>query len=63
MSKCGCSRDVASGWKAVVSKGKSYEMGLNLKLLKAWSGFRKVCYVHLKAIGGHMGLRVKQLNV
>jgi len=61
-SKCGCSGDVTSGWKTAASKGKSYDMGLNLKLLKAWSGFRKVCYVHSKAMGGHVGLRVKQLN-
>jgi hypothetical protein len=61
-SKCGCSGDVTSGWKTAASKGKSYEMGLNLRLLKAWNGFRTVCYVHSKAMGGHMGLRVKQLS-
>jgi hypothetical protein len=61
-SRCGCSSDVTRGWKVAVSKGKSYEMGTNLKLLKAMVGFRRVCYPHSKAMGGHMGLRIKQLS-
>jgi hypothetical protein len=61
-SKCRCSRDVTWGWKAAVSKGKSYEIGTNLKLLKTIMGFQRVYFPHSKAIGGHMGLRIKQLN-
>jgi hypothetical protein len=61
-SSCGCSADVSSGWKTSVARAKPYEMGTNLRLLKAMRGFQRVCYPHAKAMGGHMGLRVKQLN-
>jgi hypothetical protein len=61
-SRCGCSSDVEDGWKAAVVKGRSYDMGTNLKLLRRMHGYRQVCYVHQKAVGGHMGLRVKMLK-
>jgi hypothetical protein len=59
---CGCSDDVSNGWKTTVARARSYEMGVNLKLLKTMATFRRVCYPHAKAMGGHMGLRVKHLN-
>jgi hypothetical protein len=37
-------------------------MGTNLKLLKIMMGFQRVCFPHSKAIGGHIGLQIKQLN-
>jgi hypothetical protein len=37
-------------------------MGTNLKLLKTIMGFQGVCFLYSKAIGGHIGLWIKQLN-
>jgi hypothetical protein len=61
-SACGCSRDVTKGWKTAVTSKRAFEMGLNLKLLKAMVEFRHTCYAHAKAMGGHMGLMVKSLK-
>jgi hypothetical protein len=61
-TKCGCSSDVDQVWQATIMKNRPYSMDFNLKLLKRMQGYRHVCYVHAKAVGGHMGLRVKQLK-
>ena len=37
-------------------------MATNLRLLKEIAGYKKVCYPHAKAMGGHVGLKVKKLN-
>jgi hypothetical protein len=59
---CGCSSDVAKSWKVKVEKIRPYEMRGNLSLLGEMVEFQTVCYPHAKAMGAHMGLRVKQLN-
>ena len=61
-SACGCSSDVTSGWKTTVAKSRSFSMASNMKLLRRMRGFQRVCYAHAKAMGGHMGLRVKKLS-
>lgn len=40
----------------------AYDSSVNMKLLKRWEEFENVCFAHTKAMGGQVGLRVKQLN-
>jgi hypothetical protein len=60
---CRCSPDVSFGWKSAVASSKTYGLPADLRLLRSMHGFSGVCYSHAKAMGGHMGLRVKQLQM
>lgn len=59
---CRCSGEVSMAWQKAVSKKTSYPLHVVLRLLGRMLEFRTVCYPHLKAMGGHVGLRLKQLS-
>ncbi len=61
--RCLCSSDVTRGWKdTVTQRRKKAKLSDSIDLLNAQQDFRKVCFVHLKAMGARLGLRIKMLN-
>ncbi|CAM6002997.1 unnamed protein product [Sphagnum balticum] len=59
---CGCSPEVTGSWKQTVMRKTAFEEFVNLSLLGKMLGYKKVCYSHAKAVGAHVGLRIKMLN-
>lgn len=59
---CKCSSDVTAAWKTIVMKKKVLGLATDMRLLAAHQSFRRVCYSHSKAMGGHIGLMLKKLT-
>ena len=59
---CKCSKDVALAWKETVVKKKALDPIVVLRALNRMVEFKRICYVHLKGLGGHLGLMLKRLN-
>jgi hypothetical protein len=60
--KCSCSNDVPKQWKRSVMKKRELGLPTDMKLLHRMQDFKRVCYTHAKAMGGHLGLMVKRLD-
>jgi hypothetical protein len=59
---CLCSQDVTAAWKSLATKRAKLGLAADMRLLSRMVEYKTVCYFHLVAIGGHIGLRVKGLN-
>ena len=59
---CRCSQDVPEGWKKSVMQKRELGLVTDIKLLSRMQGYKRVCFAHAKALGGHIGLMLKQLD-
>jgi hypothetical protein len=59
---CRCSQDVPECWKKSVMQKRELGLATDMKLLSRMQGYKHVCFAHAKALGGHIGLMVKQLD-
>lgn len=60
--KCSCSNDVPEPWKRSVMQKRELGLPTDMKLLRRMQDFKRVCYAHAKAMGGHLGLMVRKLT-
>ena len=61
-STCKCGKDVSMGWKEAVMKKRSLGLQADMRLLAKMASYTKVCYAHLKALGGHIGLMMRSMK-